>query len=66
MVPNCILDASNQQAADADQMASMEDIIRHLRRHLVGVESLVYLSTVLEKVSRVYFCQTPLLIQTER
>ncbi|KAL5102837.1 Syndetin [Taenia crassiceps] len=49
VVPNCILSASNQQAGDVVRMASMEDIIRHLRRHIVGVESLVYLSTVLEK-----------------
>ncbi|VDK34787.1 unnamed protein product [Taenia asiatica] len=49
VAPDCILSTSNQQAPSADQMASMEDIIKYLRRHLVGVESLVYLSTVLEK-----------------
>ncbi|EUB56811.1 Coiled-coil domain-containing protein [Echinococcus granulosus] len=49
VVPDCILSTSNRDTMGADQMASMEDIINHLRRHLVGVESLVFLSSVLEK-----------------
>ncbi|KAM7534592.1 hypothetical protein Aperf_G00000110072 [Anoplocephala perfoliata] len=51
VVPNCILIASKPQnnTTDSNQLATMDDITDHLRRHLVGIESLVYLASVLEK-----------------
>ncbi|VDO08526.1 unnamed protein product [Rodentolepis nana] len=53
VAPDCIIPSSSK-AQDVStttslQLATMDDINSCLRRHIVGVESLVYLASVLEK-----------------
>ncbi|VUZ56450.1 unnamed protein product [Hymenolepis diminuta] len=53
VVPDCVLPSSsksqNDSTMDSLQLSTMDDINNHLRRHIVGVESLGYLASVLEK-----------------
>nr|CDS30580.2 protein dopey 1 [Hymenolepis microstoma] len=53
VVPDCILPSSSKaqdvSTATSLQLETMDDINNRLRQHIVGVESLVYLASVLEK-----------------